>query len=642
MRIQYNEIDLNVVQPIAIERTAVLDSAGMDTLYYHWRVVVEATYSPEILPKNWQFVSYGTQGEGPNAQPNPSHPVRNYRNPPPYTDQAIRQRLMEPQKKLYIWWDSDLEPNASDPRQYWVEAPSEAAPCDPINGPLPAQDVSVTATLGQARTWRVRFAVEFATLDAGWGGQKTTWLLSNRWTAAITADEQFLETRTITGEAVFRSDMLRKFGWIPDDFRSYLVPPVSGRSRRYIDEIAVMPDGFTVRYKIRDVEMPLAQLDVPTLPSGNVVSGAKPRNIAKINMRVKRTFTTVGASDVLENTVNAMNQAMSATGMFAYALGNAISGVGELAKATEQAATLGGLAIAAQGAQIAAIGTSLGAAVIQAADNSMPTYTEVVMVEVFGTSKALMADMQRYAYSIAFGQLTGNQQNLLLNINVSAMANWVLGGLPPKVGNAVGKVINEQTRYLNQVNPIPKLLALIPPAAVLDLEYDPTQKYVKVTMAQTYSGLIDIVNTNTLTGRQRMIDPIRDNVIGGDWPSYMDLSRGFALGLYQSNPQVLNQLKQALGTDLQPPTLPDAELLLFAPSGPGIGPPQDGVSRGNSVLDLVVADLLATGGIPPIPMEDDTWQAKPYGFPEFPKPEVPSGPGPTYDDADARKETPEV
>ncbi len=166
-----------------------------------------------------------------------------------------------------------------------VVAPPIPLDCDCDGGPKPLRPVEVLSVHGAGKSVIVRFAVSTTINDSiFWTGQggltvlgraapKPPVILSNRWSTSEHLDEAAFSTRTYTGRAVFRADLLRdltitpndgagKRLAVPDDFRSYwgsfLIPPGFQRQQVFVEQ---EPDGFAVRYRIVDVQLPVTLTD---------------------------------------------------------------------------------------------------------------------------------------------------------------------------------------------------------------------------------------------------------------------------------------------------------------------------------------------------------------------------------------------
>lgn len=667
MHLQYNGVNLKIVRLLESLRQDQYDPSGIDYIHSHWRLSVEAIYAPDRTSFGETFVTAGATQ--PNAFPDPTNPTVGTANSPVYTDLALRHRLMQPQKQLYVWFDS-AAPGQQDPRQMWVVAPTDGCPCDPINGPHPIE-CTVSEVFGAGRTFLVRFSVEFATRDCGWGQKPTPILVSNRFTCRSGHDENYAETRVIEGIAIFRPDLVKRLGAQIQDYIPAIAPPPPANCVRTVDRLDLLPDGATVEYAFRDVQQMVPYCDYPTAPTGTIV-GSKPRNVAKISCVVTRQFQQAGAEEVLNTSAGFLRDAMWAISQAAGVIDRVVQGgssivVGAATAGVGDADFIGmdkafGR-MAGFGIAVGELTLGLGLATVQSLNAVLPRYTEQVVVRVQGNPAAKKADLQYLAYAVAFGQLTGSDTVIRANpglfmgqasaavgtgiVNAvtnaakpgapvtqggtagggfippfvgaafgGAIAGGVLGGvaagaagkLPAKVAAAAQEAVATIGAVANQaLTGVLSVFQLVPPAHTLTLRYDAFDKWVEVEMTQAYSGILDAIAPGyqpgrTFAGRKRMVDPIGEDVIGGDWPSYFNLyeyvvnAAGGILG------QQVPALASAWTKTLQLPNLPDKGLLIGTTGiAPAIGPPGDGVSQGTSLAELAVLGLLGECGTPEVP-----------------------------------------
>ncbi len=163
--------------------------------------------------------------------------------------------------------------------------PGVTMDCDCDGGPRPLRPVEVLSVHGAGHSVIVRFAVSTTVNDSimwaaigglstpGAAAPKPPVVLSNRWSTSERLDEAAFSTRTYTGRAVFRADILRDLTIhppdgaqvrlaVPDDFRSYWgnfnIPPGFQRRQVFVEQ---EPDGFAVRYRVVDVQLPVTLTD---------------------------------------------------------------------------------------------------------------------------------------------------------------------------------------------------------------------------------------------------------------------------------------------------------------------------------------------------------------------------------------------
>src|SRR5262249_31310457 len=79
-------------------------------------------------------------------------------------------------------------------------------------------------------------------------------LLAHEWEMEHSVDSDFFLTRTVTGRAVFRSDILQRYGLVPDQFRYWLGHPVPENMKRSSIRVKQLGDGNTLQYQFVDRE----------------------------------------------------------------------------------------------------------------------------------------------------------------------------------------------------------------------------------------------------------------------------------------------------------------------------------------------------------------------------------------------------
>lgn len=621
MHLSYNGIDLKVVRVLECSRTAEYDPTGQDYLWTRWRVAVEAVYSPQEVEsytgsKQNQYVTAGSVAPipfggtapagGSNQPPDPIAPVMGQVRSAPMTDVALRHRLMQPRGALKLDFASmfGTDPNAPDfppgssgnPIEVWLESPGRDVtglpkPCDAANGPIP-QECTPTI-LGNGRTFLVRYAIETCVSDCRPSLAGNAAVLSNRWTASVSYDDAYFATRTLTGLVILRPDILHARNLFPDDLRIDLLPPVPVNCKRFVDELTPLPDGISYQYVVRDVEEEYTYFDTPISPGGSAFQGAKPRHIASIQATVNRRFGQSGAKTALSETMSALSQvafAMQTMEQFVGGSGMAGDMAGRMSGMTKKyAGMLGGKGISGKGAgpvtavlKFMELGAKGSAAFVSAADSVLPTYEEVVTVEVRGTRLATRARLQATALAVAFGQLTnvvgetrGPVDGITLGIGGSVGLGAVVGATTQLIMNAAGMNVPEPSHFIRSV---------IPPASVYELEYDLHARRLRVTVSQTYSGLVDWLTARTAGGWKAITAPLQETASGAAWP----LS-----AIYNQN------VGAASPTEVLP-HLPDFGLpVLASADGPGIAPPVQDGRMGTNLTEIVAAGLLGECAKPP-------------------------------------------
>lgn len=194
------------------------------------------------------------------------------------TEALIRHRLMEPRKTLSLFVNVDeldasgnlvlpdahgrfptntaLLPGAA--QLLWCTGYTtgdgaglevSTAGKDLNNGPRPTRWAITRIT---PAVFRVEFDIEVCMLECGSGVVRSA-ILSNRWRCSDEIDADLYTTRTIEGLAVLASGQAN-----PHDFRTLVVPRLSGGFRRERMSFTASEDNLNLRYLIVDREVPVA------------------------------------------------------------------------------------------------------------------------------------------------------------------------------------------------------------------------------------------------------------------------------------------------------------------------------------------------------------------------------------------------
>lgn len=636
MHLTYNDIDLKIVRVLAYQRTPEYDPTGQDYLWTRHTLAVEAIYSAEkaksFRDADWTFVNADSLApipaggtvphDGPNVGPDPLKPtlgtpkVRSA----PMTDVALRHKLMQPRGKLRVEFNSFIDTTGSgNPVEVHLASPGKDVDgvdrkCDLNNGPIP-QECTPTV-MGDGRTFLVRYVIETCMSDCR-PSREDKALVSNRWTATLSYDENFFATRTLTGLAIFRADAINTRQTWPDLYRLQLLPPVPGNCKRYIDALEASPDGFSYRYVVRDVEEERTYLDTRITPAGSAIEGTKPRRIASVRGTVRRSLSQPGSKTAFSEAMQQLTNVAFAASAFED-IGGGGGGGTKLPNTNPYSGGLaqrfGGVSGGRMGwlallFKVAGVGVKASASFMAAANSVLPTYEETVVVEVRGTRYATRADLQEAALAAAFGQLT----NVVgANIPFADQTSDIgLGG--SNIQNAVGSFVKGLAGgMLAGVNSIAGKTALVTPVAnVYELEYDLHERRVQVTVSQEYSGLMDWVSGRTAGGWKAITRPLHDTDKGGIWPfsaQYNGAIEGIQSG------EIMKFLADAgypmiVGTD-----------------GPGRGPPVDiNGKQGTNLATVIAGDLLGECDEPPAyafdsptPRPTNTALNGPWKFPDPP------------------------
>ena len=234
----YNGVTLQVCRMADFHMRPVLDSSSVDFLYQHVRLTVQCVWNPAMTASNSVL-----DGQGNVTAPGdlPALSILN-----------LKQTLQAPGKALRYTLGGQVV--FSSPRVAVLGGNRGALIRDAKNGPnvLDVQVLSIHGTHSAI----VLFDVEFYVTDCGNDGSTLGGpLISNRWETSESVDpDTLLTTRTTSGTAVFRADLLSAYGQQPDDYRSLVVPPVPDGYKRYAPDITQTRDGLTLEWTVVDEE----------------------------------------------------------------------------------------------------------------------------------------------------------------------------------------------------------------------------------------------------------------------------------------------------------------------------------------------------------------------------------------------------
>lgn len=223
MIVTYNGVSLEIEHIARWDQRVVYGPDDADPLYIHHRLGVLCVFNPRA-----------TADEGAVAIASIA---------------SLRHRLLEPRKRLKVVINDrvGLELPLQKEANVWYRT-------DANNGPHPIA-ANVQAIQG-TKTAIVFFDIEayepFKCPD------KTASVLSHRWDMTHEfSGPEYYTSRTITGHAVFRTDLLLDANNVPDDFRNRLAHPVAANFMRQQVRVRQNSEGNAVDYTIVDVEQPL-------------------------------------------------------------------------------------------------------------------------------------------------------------------------------------------------------------------------------------------------------------------------------------------------------------------------------------------------------------------------------------------------
>jgi hypothetical protein len=183
----------------------------------------------------------------------------------------LRQRLQVPRKKLKVWYamPGGVTNNILESPLPVPEALKNAVTYDsPQDNPtrVTQTDFEVDATDGphckviwtkdEASEGSLIVGLEFETC-VPLCHQGYSPLISNRFTMAFNANEDYFLTRTISGEAVFRADVMNIIRYDPFALRkSFLIMPPGGYKRSA--SVQFDSSNTSCQYEIQDTELPMS------------------------------------------------------------------------------------------------------------------------------------------------------------------------------------------------------------------------------------------------------------------------------------------------------------------------------------------------------------------------------------------------
>jgi hypothetical protein len=311
--LRYNGIQLEIVRVVSYERRPVFD--GFAYQYTRHVVTVDAVFAPGATSYDFTpdatsqagvdppepFDPESAPGGGPTAQG--ARPTNSYETAlnANLTDRAVRHLLMQPRARLVVTAggpesgpdpyrayptfrggaqasvildvpertgkapppplaagnpggdvvEADEIQGDPDPAGHWG-GEAYAYVCDATGGPRPlACDVRRVDGTG---TFRVRYSIQADVHEASFFYNRPPVMLSHVWSMDLDVDAEGFATRTVSGRAVFRRDVLEQQSVRPDDFRSLLVHPLVRGMKRESLKVSQLEDGNTLRYQIVDRE----------------------------------------------------------------------------------------------------------------------------------------------------------------------------------------------------------------------------------------------------------------------------------------------------------------------------------------------------------------------------------------------------
>lgn len=231
-RVIYGVVELQIVKTNMFSQEAVFDSSGTDLIGVRCTLDVNFVINPSA-------VAYRTAAD--------CAPVDAVGTFPATTTKAIRQYILTPRRTLiYEIGGVDV-----------LRSPQLGMATDAETGPK-AIRCDVWRVDG-ARTFMGRAV--FTTVLAECCDQDEddfSPVLSHRWSDQHQIDENFFTTRIVTGEVIFRRDILDLQNKTADDFRRTIVHPVPDRFQRRRVEVTQNPSGTVLAYRLVDEQQYLS------------------------------------------------------------------------------------------------------------------------------------------------------------------------------------------------------------------------------------------------------------------------------------------------------------------------------------------------------------------------------------------------
>lgn len=304
MKIEYNGVEMEMVEIQAYNREAVYSPDGSDLLYVKHTIGALCTYGPGGAPTAVSVAGRGAltpqqraqlDGVLPQNHPTPGSPAYVKGSPPSpgaaktlhtttgpvqpgvaayMTDKALYARLMTPRRKLRlklwapdkttpdIWLESPrlltwqtlttapgsvVYPDASTLPQY---QPFNNEPLtDAANGPLPLA-ANIIEPSGEAGVFGVFFQISTCVVPTEPEAEQA--VLSHRWETTHGHDDNYYLTRTIRGQVVFNGGLLRAAQVNPDWLRNQFIHPIPLGFQRSLPELTETSDRLGIQYTIVD------------------------------------------------------------------------------------------------------------------------------------------------------------------------------------------------------------------------------------------------------------------------------------------------------------------------------------------------------------------------------------------------------
>ncbi len=214
----YNGINFGDVRTADWSVENVYDDSSLDVLWQRITLTITAIMNLELCASNKTTAS---DVSNPNAPDNAGIPGDRM----PISLERLRHTLSQPMKRLLFRIGNDLVLDSP------VPLPDGTVPlrdCD--FGPKPVVPISVVQMVGDVSAF-ISFTVSTCVNDC------SRYIVSNRWRMSHAIDEFGYTTRTTSGTAILRSDLMSLIGDMnADSFRKeFFVPADAPLQRVHID-----------------------------------------------------------------------------------------------------------------------------------------------------------------------------------------------------------------------------------------------------------------------------------------------------------------------------------------------------------------------------------------------------------------------
>ena len=283
----YNGINLGDVRTADYRVENVYDDSGLDVLWQRISITVAAVVNLELCASNKASAS-------DVSDPNAADPAGVPGDRMAISLERLRHTLSQPMKRLLYRVGNDLVLDSP------VPLPSGAVPlrdCD--FGPKPdASFLSVVQVVGDVTAF-VQFRVTTCVNDC------SNYVVSNRWRMSHSLNEFGYTTRTTTGTAILRADLMSLVGDMnADSFRREFFVPADAPLQR-IDLDANLDEGGTrLTYTLTDAETTYTITSAGVVKvEGNVTAGSEMYHKSEVGLVKGLLKSAVSPLAVLGETI---------------------------------------------------------------------------------------------------------------------------------------------------------------------------------------------------------------------------------------------------------------------------------------------------------------------------------------------------